>query len=534
MSSDDNRNSSNDQPRNYGVAARDWIAAPDGTKPEAFRLEVRGLSKRFAGVVALDDVSLNFRAGEVHAVIGENGAGKSTLMKILAGVQTASEGQVLVDAAVTEIDSVDEALKHGIALIHQELNLAENLDIGANLFLGREPTRLGMIDFAKIKSDSRKYLDMVGLDLDPGTLVGELTIGVQQLVEIAKALSTNARVLIMDEPTSSLSQHETEALFEVVEKLRRDGVTVIYISHRLGEIQRLADRVSVLRDGKYVGCLGRDEISHEKMVGMMVGRDISQFYARQDHSIGEPVLSVQDLCTTFAPEHPISFNVHAGEIVGVAGLVGAGRTEMLSTIFGVATRVAGTVSVNDEHVEDGSCRHAIQAGIAMVPEDRKSQGLVLQWGTRQNVSLPNLGRYAKVGRRINFQRERDDNQLMTQEMMIKAANDRLPVLNLSGGNQQKVVIGKWLAMKPKVLLLDEPTRGVDIGAKQEIYRLMESLAESGVAILFVSSEMEEVLSMADRVLVMQEGELKGELSRADATEQSVMGLATGLNEPVAV
>ena len=507
--------------------ARPEIAIATLNTDQPARLEVRHLSKRFAGVTALNDVSLAFRGGEVHAVIGENGAGKSTLMKILAGVQPPDQGEILCDGKPVQHASVQEALSTGVALIHQELNLAENLDVGANLFLGREPRIFGLIDFAEIDRRSREFLGMVGLDVDPSTRLGDLTIGLQQLVEISKALSTRARVLIMDEPTSSLSQHETEALFKVVENLRRDDVTVIYISHRLNEITKLADRVSILRDGQCVGSLEKHEITHEAMVKGMVGRDISQFYARRDHETGQPVLQVQGLRTLHAPEQEINFEIHAGEMVGVAGLVGAGRTEMLSAIFGVDQSLAGKITVAGQPVPVGSCRAAIDAGVAMVPEDRKQQGLVMAWGTRQNVSLPGLERHKVAGVGINLRKEGETSRQMTDEMRIKTSCDRQPVEDLSGGNQQKVVIGKWLAMEPQVLLLDEPTRGVDIGAKQEIYRLMEELAERGVAILFVSSELEEVLSMSDRVLVMHEGRLTGELSRENASEESVMRLATG-------
>ncbi len=490
-------------------------------------LEVRNLTKRFAGVTALKDVCISVARGEVHAVIGENGAGKSTLMKILAGVQGPDAGEILLDEKPVQIDSVETALDLGIALIHQELNLADNLDVGANIFLGREPIRYGLIDFKTIARESLAYLDQVGLDLSPGTLVSTLTVGLQQMVEIAKALSVNARVLIMDEPTSSLSQHETEALFKVIESLRKKGVTVIYISHRLGEINAIADRVTVLRDGENAGHLSREEISHDAMVELMVGRDISQYYARVDHEIGEPVLQVTSLRTKAWPTHCLDFHVGAGEMVGVAGLVGAGRTEMLTTIFGIDPPLGGEVAVSGRRIELSHCRDAIDAGMAMVPEDRKQQGLILEMGIRNNIGLPGLERHKRGGVFLNRRQERRDSDRMIAEMRIKTPSDTQQAQFLSGGNQQKVVIGKWLSMNPRVLLLDEPTRGVDIGAKQEIYRLMEELAERGVAILFVSSEMEEVLSMSDRVIVMHEGRITGELARDQLSEEAIMQLATG-------
>ncbi|QDV70910.1 Ribose import ATP-binding protein RbsA [Rosistilla carotiformis] len=494
-------------------------------------LEVRDVTKRFAGVAALSGVSLSAARGQVHAVIGENGAGKSTLMKILAGVQLPDSGQILLDGKPVRIDSVQRALELGIALIHQELNLSDNLDVGANLFLGREPRRFGLIDFGKIREASRQYLQMVGLDIDPGTIAGDLTIGMQQMVEIAKALSVDARLLIMDEPTSSLSQHETEALFRVIRRLREQGVTILYISHRLGEIIELADTVTVLRDGENAGHLSRDQISHDAMVQRMVGRDISKYYARAEHPRGDVMLEVKQLRTSTWPAHALDFKVHAGEIVGVAGLVGAGRTELMSTIFGTQRAVSGKVLVAGKPLRLRHCRDAIDAGIAMVPEDRKQQGLILEMGIRMNVGLPGLERHRHPGGFLNRQKERADSDRMIAEMKIKSSSDMLPTQFLSGGNQQKVVIGKWLSMHPKVLLLDEPTRGVDIGAKQEIYRLMEELAASGVAVLFVSSEMEEVLSMSDRTIVMHEGKISGELRREQLSEEAVMQLATG--NPVA-
>ncbi|MFK8111461.1 MAG: sugar ABC transporter ATP-binding protein [Rubripirellula sp.] len=490
-------------------------------------LEVRKVTKRFAGVTALKDVDASFARGEVHAVIGENGAGKSTLMKILAGVQPQDAGEVWFDGRQVAIDSVQTALDLGIALIHQELNLADNLDVGANIYLGREPLRFGLIDFQRIQKDSVQFLQMVGLNVDPSTIVGNLTIGVQQLIEIAKALSVDAKMLIMDEPTSSLSQHETEALFEVIESLRERGVTVVYISHRLAEIKRIADRVTVLRDGENAGELSREEISHDAMVELMVGRDISQYYARADHEIGAPVLKVEGLRTSAWPAHQCTFQVGAGEMVGVAGLVGAGRTEMMTSIFGVGQPLSGSVEVDGRTIDLRNCRDAIDAGMAMVPEDRKQQGLILEMGIRNNIGLPGLSRHKLAGVFLNRAQEQHDSDEMIREMKIKTPNDMQQTQYLSGGNQQKVVIGKWLSMHPKVLLLDEPTRGVDIGAKQEIYRLMEELAERGVAILFVSSEMEEVMSMSDRAIVMHEGRITGELSQDEMTEEAIMQLATG-------
>ncbi len=495
-------------------------------------LEARQISKSFAGVRALKEVSLSVYPGEVLAVIGENGAGKSTLMKILAGVQAPDSGALLLDGTVRTIGSVQEALSLGIALIHQELNLAETLDVGANIFLGREPHRFGWVDAGRVNREASLVLERVGLRVDPGTLVGDLTIGQQQLVEIAKALSVNARVLIMDEPTSSLSDHETQVLLSLIRELRSKGVGIVYISHRLGEVRGLADRVEVLRDGENAGRLLKDEISHGAMVQLMVGRELSQYYPHQTHSAGEVVLEVKGLRTRAHPGESVDFHVRAGEVVGMAGLVGAGRSELLEALFGVVPALQGTVRVSGRLVSPGSPRGAMDARIALVPEDRKHQGLFLEMGVRENLSITSLHR-DQAGGFLNRPAEKALCEEMIPAMRIKSAGVDQPVQFLSGGNQQKVVIGKWLATRPRVFLLDEPTRGVDIGAKQEIYRLMEELAAKGVAVLFVSSDLEEILGMSDRVLVLHEGRLSGELLRSELSEEAVMRLATGAHTEAA-
>jgi ribose transport system ATP-binding protein len=490
-------------------------------------LEVRQLCKRFPGVRALHQVDLTLRRGEVLAVIGENGAGKSTLMKVLAGVQQPDSGQILIDGSPARIESVTRALELGVALIHQELNLCGNLDVGANIFLGREPRRLGLIDSGRMEREARAILEQISLDVSPKTLLRLLTIGRQQMVEIAKALSVRARILIMDEPTSSLSQREAEALFRVVEQLRDRGVSIIYISHRLREVSRLADRVTVLRDGENAGHLSRAEIDHDAMVNLMVGRDVSQFYARRPHLVGDTVLTVDRLVVPDHPRHELTFSLRAGEIVGVAGLVGSGRTELLRTLFGITPARRGTVRVRGQQVAVRHPRSAIQAGIALVPEDRKQQGLVVEMSVQHNISLAGLRRNRRPLAFINHAVERRDTRAYIADLQIKTPSPQQTALYLSGGNQQKVVLAKWLSLKPNILLLDEPTRGIDVGAKQEIYGLMEQLAESGVAILFASSELEEILGMSDRALVMHEGQLTGELPRAELTEEAIMQLATG-------
>lgn len=489
-------------------------------------LEVRKVTKRFPGVVALSGVDLEVRPAEVVALIGENGAGKSTLMKILAGVQAADEGELRVEGKPVRFSGVQEAQKVGVALIHQELNLAENLSVAANLFLGREPSRFGWIDQGMIRREAERLLGMVGLEVSPDTLVGELTLGKQQLVEIAKALSTEAKVIIMDEPTSSLSLSESERLFGVIRDLRGKGVSVIYISHRLGEVKELADRVVVFRDGENAGTLEREEIEHDAMVRMMVGREVSQFYQRTEHELGEVLLSVRGLRTVDHPTHEIDFEVRAGEVVGVAGLVGAGRSEMLAALFGANPALAGEVSVGEQRGLPRSPREALARGLALVPEDRKGQGLILEMAVKENMSLASLRGEAR-GPFLNQRREDELVAEMTAALSIKTPGPWQLARYLSGGNQQKIVLAKWLALKPKVLLLDEPTRGIDIGAKEEIYLLMEKFAREGMAVLFVSSEMEEIMGMADRTLVMHEGRISGELARGDLSEEAIMGLATG-------
>jgi ribose transport system ATP-binding protein len=519
------------------------------TPAPAALMEVHRVSKRFPGVRALHEVSLALNRGEVLAVIGENGAGKSTLMRILAGVQKPDSGEILLQGKPVCIDSVRTATRLGIALIHQELNLADNLDVAANLFLGREPRRYGFVNGPRLYEESARLLLQVGLDCSPRALVSTLSIGRQQMVEIAKALSTNARVLIMDEPTSSLSQGETEQLYRVVRDLRTRGVSVLYISHRLGEVKELADRVVVLRDGANAGELQRHEINHDAMVKLMVGRQLV-FGRRPDknNAIGtvrenvetdEPpsgrvrrlgvLLQARRLRTSTYPNHALNFSVWPGEIVGVAGLVGAGRTELLRVLFGIDRAAGGQVRLAGYNLELNSPLDAIRAGLALVPEDRKLQGVILEMAVDENTTLASLRLDTRGGFR-NLRREGALAEQMTRQLDVRTPSLRQLVQYLSGGNQQKVALAKWLALEPRVLLLDEPTRGIDVGAKQEIYRLMEALAAKGVAIFFVSSEMEEILRMSDRALVMYQGRIAGELRREELSEEAVMQLATGANK----
>ena len=498
-------------------------------------IEARGITKSFPGVRALENVELRLGRREVLCVVGENGAGKSTLMKILGGVYAADAGEIKIDGRPVEIGSVERAQRLGITLIHQELNLAGSLDVAANLFLGREPRFAGPLKLIdrRIYRDAQAIVERLGLDCSPRTLVSQLSIGQQQLVEIGRSLSLASRVLIMDEPTSSLTQRETERLFAVIRDLKRDGVSILYISHRLAEVREVADRVTVLRDGRNAGELARDEISHDAIVRLMVGRELKQFFHRPAAAApataaeGQPpALEVCGFKLTPAQRQPIDFTIRRGEIVGMAGLMGAGRTELAEALFGVRPMAAGQVAIDGRPVRIRSPRDAIAAGIFLIPEDRRHQGLILEQTIRQNISLASLDRLNVLGL-VAWRRERELAERMRQRLNIRTPDVEKLAGLLSGGNQQKIVIAKWLARSPRLLILDEPTRGIDVGAKAEIYALMRELAAAGVGVLMISSDLEEILGVSDRVLVMHQGELAGGLPRERMTEQAIMQLATG-------
>jgi ribose transport system ATP-binding protein len=492
-------------------------------------LELKGISKRFPGVVALDRVSMSVHPGEVVALIGENGAGKSTLMKILGGVYEADEGQIHIDGQPVTIGRVSDAIRLGIGFIHQELNVLDNLDVAGNIFLGRErlwggPLRL--IDRGRMFHESERYLRELGVNIHGSAPLRSLSLAQQQMVEIAKALSLEARLLIMDEPTSSLTLSETQRLLETVARLRGRGVSIIYISHRLSEVQRCADRVVALRDGRNAGELVGDGIEHENMVRLMVGRDLKK---RTDHhslSQGDGFFQVKELRTRAHPESAVSFEVNRGEILGFAGLVGAGRSELAQAIFGVEPPLAGQVFLDGVPLKIRSSRDAIAAGISLVPEDRRSSGLVTEMSVRENITLPGLRAHSRFGltRRSSEALAADE---QCRSLKVKTPNLEAKVLNLSGGNQQKVVLGKWLALRPKVMIFDEPTRGIDVGAKSEIYTLMRRLADQGVAVMMISSDMEEVLGISDRVAVMHAGRIMDILDHADCSEEAILRLAVG-------
>ncbi|MGY4232306.1 ribose transport system ATP-binding protein [Bradyrhizobium sp. USDA 4449] len=496
-------------------------------------LSAERVSKSFAGVKALQDVDFDLRHGEVHALMGENGAGKSTLMKILAGVHTSYDGTILVEGRAASFSGVRDAEEAGVAIIHQELNLVPELSVADNIFLGREPLIGGvLIDRRRMIRAAGRLLARLGVSIAPDTRIAGLRVGEQQLVEIAKALSLNARILIMDEPTSALSSSECDTLFKIVRQLAREGVAIIYTSHRIEEVLELADRVTVLRDGRRVVTAPIDELSRGAIISAMVGREMTANERGATARDGAVVLSVQGLTLdTLGPHgwrrtlHGVSFELKRGEILGIGGLLGSGRTEILESIFGVARGWrTGSIAIDGAAVDIVSASDAYHHGVALVSEDRKERGLHLAASICDNVALPSIGALSRFGLRA-FARERALAVDMVRRLSVRCTGIGQEAAALSGGNQQKVVIGKWLATEPRILLLDEPTRGIDIGAKQEIYRLIFDLAAQGLGIIVVTSEMPELLLLSDRILVMCEGRQTGILARENATQETVMRLA---------
>lgn len=483
-------------------------------------LSMRGITKRYPGVVALADVSLDLHHGQVLAVMGENGAGKSTLMKILSGAAAPDQGVIALDGKPTVLHSITYARKRGIALVHQELMLAGNLDIAGNIFLGAEPRRWGFIDRRTMHRESRELLDRVGLQISTRRTAKLLTAGQMQLVEIARVLSHDARIVILDEPTSSLSHSESEQLFRIIEQLKSRGISVIYISHRMEEVQRLADSVMVLRDGRNVGSMDRASATREKIVSMMVGRELNNWFPPPRRFSSDKVIFQSQDIRVVGTKKPVSFDVMEGEILGFAGLVGAGRTELVETIFGITPPISGHARLGESQFCPATPRDAIRRGIYLTPEDRKRNGLVLGMSVAKNISLPDVGSYRpRWLLRRRFEEKVANRQI--ERLNIKTPSARQIVGMLSGGTQQKVVLGKWLAMRPKLLLLDEPTRGVDVGAKAEIYRQIRELADAGITIILVSSEMEEILGMSDRVVIMRDRAIVGIFPRDKVTQEII-------------
>lgn len=501
-------------------------------------LDVQNVTKQFPGITALSDVSIQFKRGEIHGLCGENGAGKSTLMKILAGVYPYGtyDGTVLYEGQELKLisSSIQQARAQGIAIVYQELTLVPDMTVGENVFLGKEKTENGVINWSKTYSETQKILNHYKLDVNPRDVVKHLGVGKMQMVEIAKALSESAKILILDEPTSALTEAEIDKLMEILRSLKDRGITCIYISHKLEEFFRITDSITVLRDGKTVTTQPTKDLSLEKLVKYMVGREMKERFPPRMRKPDGLLFEVENL-KAVDPEEPskkilngVSFDLKKGEILGIAGLMGSGRTELVTTIFGEYGKITdGKICLDGKEIKIGSAKQALEYGISLVPEDRKKQGLVLMQTILNNLSLPNLHTFSTTWR-INKNQEMKSCMQQVKNLSIKISNIENKVDSLSGGNQQKVVIGKWLMTVPKVLIMDDPTRGVDVGAKYEIYKLMNELAEKGVSIIMISSELEEVLGMSDRVMVMHEGQSNGTLDISEATQEKIMALATGI------
>jgi D-xylose transport system ATP-binding protein len=501
-------------------------------------LEMRNITKEFPGVKALNDVSIVVKKGEVHALCGENGAGKSTLMKVLSGLYPSGtyDGQILINGEEKHFHTIKEAEDAGISIIYQELALAKDLSIGENLFLGKEPARFGIINWEHVYKESEKWLKEVGLNVSPEQVTGILGIGKQQQVEIAKALSKNASILILDEPTAALTEQEVEILLNILKEFKKRGVTCIYISHKLNEVFEIADSITVLRDGKTVGTYPAADITENKVISLMVGRELTERFPRIESNPGEVVMKVKDY-TVMNPDVPgkkvidnVSFEVRKGEILGIAGLMGAGRTELVMSLFGsYAGQSQGTIEIEGKPVKIKNTEQAIKAGLALVSEDRKKFGLVLGMDIKSNVTMASL-KAVSSGGVINHNQEISSGNQYIRSLKIKANSVETVTGTLSGGNQQKVVLGKWLMTTPKILILDEPTRGIDVGAKFEIYNIMNELISQGVSVIMISSELPELLGMSHRVMVISEGKKTAEFSAEEATQELIMTAATGGKE----
>ena len=496
-------------------------------------LVMEHVSKSFPGVKALSDVHLTVRRGTVHALMGENGAGKSTLMKVLIGMYIPDEGTILFQGKPVKIENTQQALRMGISMIHQELSPEPYMTVAENIYLGREPiSRFGLIDKKKMVADTRALLERLEISINPNTVMRNLSVANTQMVEIAKAISYNSSLIIMDEPTSAITEREVAQLFQMIRTLREQGVGVIYITHKMDEVFRIADEITVLRDGQYIATVPAAQTDRNSLIAMMVGRELTNLFPKEDAPIGEVVLSVRNL-TRNGIVHDVSFDLRRGEILGLSGLMGAGRTEVIEGIFGIKPIDAGTITVMGKPVQIKSPADAIRHGMALLTEDRKLTGIMGVLSVRDNMMIASLGNYAKAGilnkKIINetCAREKTRLELKTPSM------DQLIRL-LSGGNQQKVLVSRWLLTVPEILILDEPTRGIDVGAKSEIHRLMSKLAQEGKAIIMISSELPEILGMSDRVLVMHEGRVGGEFARKDATQETIMRAATGQYEVAAV
>lgn len=495
-------------------------------------LRMQNIRKTFPGVVALDNVNLDVRSGTVHSLMGENGAGKSTLMKCLIGMYTPDEGTVELAGDIVRFKDTKDGLEHGISMIHQELSPVPEMMVAENIWLGREPRgRLGLLSPAAMFRKTRELFDEWKIDIDPRARMKDLTVSKQQMVEIAKAISYDAKIIIMDEPTSAIPEREVAHLHGMIKRLTDFGVAIIYITHKMDEVFRISDDITVFRDGKHVGSYPAKELDRDKLIKLMVGRELTDLFPKEEAEIGEVVLSVQGL-NRGAVVKDVSFELHRGEILGLAGLMGAGRTEVLETIFGIEKADSGEIVLNGRALRIKQPSDAIRAGMALLTEDRKLNGIMGVLSVRDNITAAALPRYSPRGV-LHVGEMRKDSEDQREKLRIKTPSLSQLIKNLSGGNQQKALISRWLLTVPDVLMIDEPTRGIDVGAKSEIHRLMSMLAQEGKAIIMVSSELPEVLGMSDRILVMHEGRISGELSREEANQESVMHLATGGDEVAA-
>lgn len=488
-------------------------------------VEIEHVTKSFPGVKALDDVSFSLQAGEVMALLGENGAGKSTLMKILSGIYQKEEGLIRVFGQEVREMTPQKARSLGIAIIHQELNMCQHLSVAENIFLGKEKVKNLVLSQKEMNQEAAAILGRLNIDLDPMTIVGSLAVSKQQMVEIARALSANAKILIMDEPTSALTSKEIDDLFTIIRKLKNEGCGIVYISHRLEELKYIVDRVTIMRDGRYITAMDFDQNRMDEIISHMVGREIKEKFPRVTCQKGKKILEIKNL-NAGRMVRDINLELYEGEIVGIAGLMGAGRTEMTRAIFGVDEKQSGQIFLDDKEVRIHNAEDAIAAGIVLAPEDRKKDGLCTKLSIRDNIALPNLDILCSKLGVVNRKKEQEMTQKAVESLQIKLASAEADAGSLSGGNQQKVVVGKWLARDSRVVIFDEPTRGIDVAAKVEIYHLMNELKKQGIGVLFVSSEMPEIMGISDRILVMCDGRITGELAAAEATQDKILKYAT--------
>ena len=489
-------------------------------------LEMQNITKEFPSVKALSGVSLKVRRGSVHALMGENGAGKSTLMKCLFGIYSPDSGKIFLEGKEVSFKSPKEALENGVAMVHQELNQALKRSVADNIWLGRYPTRLGFYALeGKMQRDTRKIFRQLDLDIDPTRIMSEMSVSERQMAEIAKAVSYNSKIIVLDEPTSSLNEEEVEHLFAILEKLKKKGCGIIYISHKMEEILRISDDITVMRDGMHIATEKAENMTMEKIIKLMVGRELTERFPKKENKIGDVTLRVDGLWARYAPVKNVSFEVRAGEVVGVAGLGGAGRTELLETIFGLLTKDKGKLYLHGREIKNRTPREAKRNGFALITEERRATGIFGILDITENTVISGLGKYLSGGIYLNSSKMKRDTDWAIRSMRIKTPSRKTKIRTLSGGNQQKVILGRWLLTEPEILLLDEPTRGIDVGAKYEIYQLILSLANKGKTVIMVSSEMPELFGICDRILVMSGGRLAGEVNTKDSSQEEIMSLA---------